>query len=135
MILVLFTDPCFSYDTDSPFNDIKPAPYASNGAFGTQSAHECQQLCQRVNDCKFFLFDTRFTKIDSIKCWLKTGKSFILPPTAGTILGPKHCDGYAPPEDTNIGNAYDVPVAKQNEPKDKYQEPESSYEEPDYKGE
>merc|ERR1712080_445784 len=93
--------------------------------------------------------------------WLKTAKSFILPPVAGTILGPKSCDGgYQPPNDSaiagpydappppranyeepdanyqepNIADAYDIPVVKQNEPTDNYEEPDTSYEEPDYKG-
>ena len=107
-------------------------------------------------ECNFFVFDTR---LFSKKCWLKTGKSFILPPVAGTILGPKHCDGYQAPLDSGTVNAYDVPpprsnyeepetnyeepivannydapIVKHNEPNDNYQEPESTYEEPDYKG-
>ena len=84
-----------------------------------------------VYDCNFFVFDIR---LFSNKCWLKTGKSLILPPVAGTIFGPKHCDGYQIPNTSNIGNAYDVPVPKHNIPKENYKEPEAIYKEPDYKG-
>ena len=152
--ICFFADPCFSYDTDSPLNDIKPAPYATDGAFGTKDIYECQKLCQTVYECNFFVFDDR---LFSKGCWLKTAKSFILPPVAGTILGPKSCDGgYQPPNDSGIagpydappppranyeepeGNyeepkvadAYDVPIAKPNTPTDNYEEPKANYQEP-----
>ena len=131
-------DPCFSYDTDSPLNDINPSPYAKDGEFGTKDIYECQKLCQRVYDCKFFVFDSR---LFSTKCWLKTGKSFFLPPVAGTILGPKHCDdGYHAPADTNVGSPYDAPPPPRDAyeepevvpppPRDNYEEPKVNYEEP-----
>ena len=132
-------DPCFSYDTDSPLNDVDPAPYAKDGEFGTKNIYECQKLCQSVYDCKFFVFDTR---LFGTKCWLKTGKSFILPPVAGTILGPKYCDdGYHAPSDTNSGSPYDAPPPPRDSyeephvvpppPQDNYEEPKDNYEEPD----
>ena len=117
------SDPCFSYDTDSPLNDINPAPYAVDGAFGTKDIYECQKLCQNTYECNYFVFDTR---LFSKKCWLKTGKSFILPPLFGVILGPKHCnDGYEAPKDSV--NSYDAPPA----PRDNYEEPKENYEEPE----
>ena len=117
------SDPCFSYDTDSPLNDINPAPYAVDGAFGTKDIYECQKLCQNTHECNYFVFDTR---LFSKKCWLKTGKSFILPPLFGVILGPKHCnDGYEAPKDSV--NSYDAPPA----PRDNYEEPKENYEEPE----
>ena len=108
-------------------NDIKPSPYATDGAFGTKDIYECQKLCQTVYECNFFVFDNR---LFSKKCWLKTAKSFILPPVAGTILGPKSCDGgYQPPNsDSGIAGPYDAPPPP---PRANYEEPESSYEEPD----
>ena len=53
------SDPCFLYDADSPLNDIKPSPYARDGAFGTKDIYECQKLCQTVYECNFFVYDTR----------------------------------------------------------------------------
>ena len=126
----IISDSCFSYDTDNPFNDIQPAPYAVDGAFGTKSVQECQQLCQSVYDCNFFVYDTR---VYEKKCWLKTGKGIILPPTAGTVLGPKFCDGYDAPAASSTRDNYEVPDTNYNEPDDKYSEPGTGYEEPDYK--
>ena len=86
-----------------------------DGAFGTKDIYECQKLCQNTYECNYFVFDTR---LFSKKCWLKTGKSFILPPLFGVILGPKHCnDGYEAPKDSV--NSYDAPPA----PRDNYEEP------------
>ena len=73
---------------------------------------------------------------------MKTGKSFILPPVAGTILGPKYCDdGYHAPSDTNIGSPYDAPPPPRDSyeepdvvappPRDTYEEPKDNYEDPD----
>ena len=118
-------------------NDVDPAPYAKDGAFGTKDIYECQKLCQRVYECNYFVFDTRL----GTKCWLKTGKSFFLPPVAGTILGPKHCeDGYHAPSETGIGGPYDAPPPPRDSydepdvvpppPRDNYEEPRDTYEEP-----
>ena len=120
-------------------NDISPSPYAKDGEFGTKDIYECQKLCLSVYDCKFFVFDSR---LFSTKCWLKTGKSFFLPPVAGTILGPKHCDdGYHAPIDPNTGGPYDAPPPPRDTyeepnvvpppPRDNYEEPKVNYEEPD----
>ena len=78
---------CFSANTDSPFADLSlpGKPFSKN----TNSASECQRLCQQENNCNYFVFDTK-----KDWCWLKTNANN-QKAQLGSTLGPRYCQNAA----------------------------------------
>ena len=46
--------------------DFSTGKNVRNGYVGTNSAEDCQLLCQITNPCRFFSFD-----VENKRCWLK----------------------------------------------------------------
>jgi len=76
------TKDCFTYDVDSVGNDIESKSDIS-------SVHECQKLCYRKEDCKYFLFGETSSEGT---CWLKTDRVATFTTLSGLVFGPKTCD-------------------------------------------
>ena len=74
---------CYTYDVNSPDNDIDTIN-------GVSSAAACQELCNGNIKCKYFLYGST---VSSGKCWLKSKRIPTLKKQEGLIFGPKICYG------------------------------------------
>ena len=99
-------------------------PFSKN----VYSASECQELCQKEQDCNNFVHDGRKGKN---WCWLKTNANN-QKSQEGATLGPKYCNGYNAPDDkySEPDPTYQEPTPSVQVPDSNYEEPDSTYEEP-----
>ena len=72
---------CYTNDVDSTGNDI----YSLSGV---SSVGACQELCNRNDNCKYFMYGSA---VSLGTCWLKYERTTTLTPYNGLIFGPKMC--------------------------------------------
>ena len=91
---ILFTDNCFMKDVDSFGYDIDIKTGTDTDPINDADA--CQELCQKNDDCIYFVYGKNFDVPllgERDVCWLKNNKTE-LKPHKDLIFGPKRCEGY-----------------------------------------
>ena len=89
MFLLIFEGNCFVKNVDSYGYDIDIK--IGTSADPIRNVETCQKLCQKRDDCMYFLYGKNFEPNLDV-CWLKSTKT-ALTPYNGLVFGPKRCSG------------------------------------------